>query len=109
MKKRIEITKGINQINNLIVLSGRDLGESQRKKLNIETLDKDSEQYTIVIPQNIVSINPSFFLGAFGISVRHFKTKENFLSKYEFDCNENAFITINDGINDALNNIDALR
>ncbi len=109
MRKNIEITKGIKKINDLLVLSGRDLGDTQRKKFSIDTLDIDQHQYIIIIPKNIVSINPSFFLGAFGKSVRYFKTKEKFLEKYEFDCNENAFISITDGINDALNNIDVMR
>lgn len=109
MKENIMITNGINKINELQVLSGRDLGEKQRQKFLIDTLDKDTKLYKVIIPKNIVSINPSFFLGTFGNSVRYFKTKEKFLEKYEFDCNENAFITIVDGINDALNNIDILR
>ncbi len=108
MKKDIEITKDINGVNEMLVLSGRELGVKQRKKLNIDSLDKDQNQYSVIIPENIVSINSSFFLGAFGKSVRHYKTKEKFLEKYEFKCNENTFITITDGINDALNNIDIL-
>lgn len=109
MRKKINITKGINNISELLVLSGRSLGEKQREKLQLENIDKDQNQYVINIPNNIVSINPSFFLGLFGKSVRFFKTKEEFLEKYKFECNSNVLITIYDGINDALNNIDVLR
>lgn len=108
MRKNIEITKGINNITDLLVLSGRDLGDKQRTKLDIDQLDIDDNKYSIIIPKNIVSVNTSFFLGAFGKSVRYFKSKENFLEKYEFICHENAFLTITDGITDALNNIDVL-
>lgn len=108
MKSKIEITKGIKDINKSLVISGRNLGEDQRKKFHMDAKDKDSNNYIITIPNNIISVNSSFFLGAFGKSVRNFKSKEKFLEKYEFNCNENALITINDGINDALNNVDIL-
>lgn len=108
MKSKIEITKGIKDINKSLVISGRDLGEEQRKKFGIDNKDMDSNNYIIAIPKNIVSVNSSFFLGAFGKSVRMLESKEKFLKKYEFDCNENALITIMDGINDALNNVDIL-
>lgn len=107
-KIEIEITKGIPQIEKLSVLCGRDLGNDQRKKCNIDELDNSNDDYIVIIPKNIVSINSSFFLGSFGKSVRVFKTKEKFLEKYEFSCNNNALLTITDGINDALNNVDAL-
>lgn len=109
MKEEITITNGINQVKDMLVLSGRDLGEKQRQKFSLDNIDKNTKLYKVIIPKNIVSINPSFFLGVFGNSVRYFKSKEKFLEKYEFDCNENAYFTIIDGINDALNNIDILR
>lgn len=91
-----------------IVLSGRDLGDNIRKKFKLDELDKDNEIYEVSFPKNIISISTSFFLAVFGKSVRNCGSKENFEKKYVFNVNSSLKSNINDGITDALNNVDGL-
>lgn len=109
MMKKIEI-KNFNkaQIDNMLVLLGRKLGYDMRKFFKFDDLDKDNEKYSIVFPNNILSLSTSFFLALFGDSVRTIGSKEKFKEKYSIKCNSNLDININDGINDALNNVDGL-
>ena len=46
--------------------------------------DASGTHVTIVIPNDTFSINMSFFLAAFGDSVRYYKTAENFFFHYSF-------------------------
>ncbi|UKI29376.1 MAG: hypothetical protein L6V78_03650 [Clostridium sp.] len=48
------------------------------------------------------NINVILFLALFGESVRKCGNKEEFLNKYNFDCNQNMMLNINDGIIDAF-------
>lgn len=43
------------------VFTGRDRGEKVRKESGIDRLYKTNEKITVVIPEDIRSINPSFF------------------------------------------------
>ena len=108
MTNKIDITSGISGINRYVTISGRQLGEKQRNKFKLDELDKDGNRYIIVIPENIISITSSFFLGTFGDSINFFKNRTEFLNKYTFECNNNINRNIDDGINDALNCIDPL-
>lgn len=97
-----------NKMKNLIVLSGRELGDNIRKRFKFDELDIDSNKYEIVFPENIISISTSFFLALFGESVRKCGSKEKFEDKYMFNVNSSLKSNINDGIIDALNNVDGL-
>ena len=97
-----------SKMKNLIVLSGRELGDNLRKNFKLNELDNNDKQYEIVFPENIISISTSFFLAMFGESVRKYGSKEKFEDKYIFNVNNNMKSNINDGINDALNNVDGL-
>lgn len=97
-----------NKMKNLIVLSGRELGDSIRKRLKFDELDVDDVKYEIIFPKNIISISTSFFLALFGESVRKCGSKEKFEEKYSFNVNSSLKSNINDGITDALNNVDGL-
>ena len=92
----------------MIVLSGRDLGYQLRNKMKLDQKDSDGKKYKVHFPKNIISISTSFFLALFGESVRKCGDKEVFLNKYSFECSDNMMININDGIIDALNNVDGL-
>lgn len=94
-------------INGDIVLSGRDRGEDLRKKLNLEKLEKENEIINIIIPEEVCSLNSSYFLGLFGHSVRLFG-ENKFLEKYNFQCDELIKENIIDGISSALKEGNAL-
>lgn len=90
------------------VISGRKYGKELREKLKINEIDNSTEDIKIIIPKDIFSFNSSCFLGMFGESVRKLGSKEKFLEKFIFDCSEIIKINIDDGISDALNNMNAL-
>ena len=97
-----------SKIKDLIVFTGRDLGIKMRTHFNFNEKDCDDKEYEISFPKNIISISTSFFLALFGDSVRKCGSKEKFESKYIFKVNNNIKLSINDGIVDALNNVDGL-
>lgn len=101
----VDYAKGVK---NMIVLSGRELGYQMRSKMNLDNFDENNKKYNVIFPENIISISTSFFLALFGESVRKCGGKEEFLNKYNFECNQNMMVNINDGIIDALNNVDGL-
>ena len=92
-------------IQNRKVLSGRDNGINLRNKLNIEKIEKEHDEIKIIIPKDVYALNSSFFLGWLGKNVKNLG-KDQFEKKYKFDCNDIVRLNIEDGINDALNNID---
>lgn len=106
--ENINVIKYDKKMKDMLVLSGRELGCQIRKKMNLDQIDIDGKKYKIVFPENIISISTSFFLALFGESVRKCGNKEEFLNKYSFDCDQNMMLNINDGIIDALNNVDGL-
>ena len=106
--ENINIIEYDKKMKDMIVLSGRELGYQIRAKMKLEKTDEDDKKYMVIFPQNIISISTSFFLALFGDSVRKCGDKEKFLNKYNFNCNQNMMVNINDGIIDALNNVDGL-
>jgi hypothetical protein len=62
---------------------GTEAGLAARKKLKLNRLDRREGVVTFQFPMDIWSINTSFFLGAFGDSVRKLG-KEKFKEKYHF-------------------------
>ncbi len=92
-------------IQNKKVLSGRDNGVNLRKRLEIDKIENENDEIKIIIPQDVFALNSSYFLGWLGKSVRDLG-KESFEKKYLFECNDIVKLNIEDGINDALNNID---
>ena len=108
MKKIDFGTYDKSKMSKFLVLSGRDLGNQIRKYFKLSECDNDTFQYEIVFPKNIISISTSFFLAVFGESVRKCSSKEKFEEKYVFNVNSNLKKNINDGIVDALNDVDWL-
>ncbi len=84
-----------------IVFSGRPEGMSVRASLNLDAEDSLPGPVVVVIPQRIISVNGSFFLGLFGQSVRNLGAVR-FQSKYTFDCREKVKTDIARGIRHAL-------
>ena len=66
------------------VFTGRDRGERVRLDSNIDLLADENEIIKIIIPDNLYSINPSFF-EEFLINVVRKYRKEGFLKKFIFE------------------------
>ena len=85
----------------VIVLSGRPKGVALRRRLGLDKKDIQPGQITIVVPQEIVSLNSSFFLGLFADSVTTLG-REKFEQKYLFECPSEIREDVEDGIRQAL-------
>ncbi|HZK56574.1 MAG TPA: hypothetical protein VFC84_20650 [Desulfosporosinus sp.] len=93
---------------NVKVLSGRDNGQALRKKLNLDEKDKTGEIVSVVIPDDLYSINSSYFLGLFGASIRALG-ESRFRERYIFKCDEIIQKNVEDGISRALKESNVLR
>lgn len=65
------------------VFTGRDRGELVREKSRVDEVEKEYSSVTIVIPNNVYSINPSFFEELF-VNVVKKLGKDDFLEKFNF-------------------------
>lgn len=65
------------------VFTGRDRGKSVREKSKIDFIEQNNDVVKIIIPDNLYSINPSFFEELF-INVVKRLGKEAFLNKFQF-------------------------
>jgi hypothetical protein len=83
------------------VFSGRDRGEFVRIKTKLEKIEQTHNEILFKVPEDIYAINPSFFLGLFGQSVRKFGEKK-FKEKFQFICSEIVKADILIGIERAL-------
>lgn len=83
------------------VYSGQNRGKDLRSSLTIEKLEKRYNKIIISIPEDTFSVNPSFFLGFLGKSVKTLGEK-SFKMKYKFVCTETIMENISEGIESAL-------
>jgi hypothetical protein len=83
------------------VFSGRDRGKYWRSAFRLDELDHDDSVVEVSIPDDILSINLSFFLSLFGESVR-FLGKDGFRQKYLFKCEPSLMPLIDQGIEQAV-------
>lgn len=67
------------------VFTGRDRGEDVRKASKIDEIERKYDTVNIIIPDNIYSINPSFFEELF-VNVVLKLGKEKFRDKFTFQC-----------------------
>lgn len=65
------------------VFTGRDRGKKVRIDCNIDNLENEYNSIEIIIPDNIYSINPSFFEELF-VNVVTKLGKDKFLEKFKF-------------------------
>lgn len=65
--------------------SGRPNGEAVRKELRLDEKDNDNNKYVFKMPEDTISINPSFYLGLLYNSLVHLKSLSKFDNKYSFD------------------------
>lgn len=86
------------------VLVGKVFGSNIRKILDLNTIDKNNEIVIVQIPESILFMTTSFFIGLFGPSVVKLN-KYGFKNKYNFVCNKMIYEVIEDGISRSLNKI----
>jgi hypothetical protein len=79
------------------VFSGRPKGEHVRKALILDTEDQSPDRVEVRVPDEIIALNRSFFLGLFGPSVRQLG-EEAFRKKYAFHSSSLALRDIEAGI-----------
>ncbi len=83
------------------VFTGRSRGVSDRKKLQLDVLDKSDEPVDVVIPAEVYTVTSSYFLGLFGESIRALG-REDFLAHYIFRAPDHISHKIDDWIARAL-------
>lgn len=94
--------------------TGRPQGEDVREKLNLNELDKDKNKKVVFnIPSDVISFNPSFYLGLLYDSYKSLKLK-GFENKYSFeiDTDDSEIVRIiandlEDGKRSALNSLES--
>ena len=82
------------------VFAGRERGEKVRHAAQLSSLDEQDVSVTVVVPEDIFSVNSSFFLGMFGESVRRLG-EEGFRAHYRFE-GKDISDTVEDGIREAI-------
>jgi len=91
------------------VFTGRDRGKYVRENSKIDEVESKYEEVNIVIPDNVYSINPSFF-EEFLVNVVKKLGKEVFLKKFKFTSEgDYEFVSpLNQAIDRILKNQTAL-
>lgn len=84
------------------VYVGRAQGEAARIRLALDSREDSATNVEITLPDNIYSMNSSYFLGLFAESVKKMGSKEAFKSKYHFHGPEYIMGFIDDYIDRAL-------
>lgn len=89
-------------------LVGRENGRTLRTALNtrgvnLESLENSHDKIKVIIPEHIVSMNRSFFLGAFADRARALG-KIGFINKYCFMTSEHIQNKIEDHVDYAIKN-----
>lgn len=100
---RLNIINGISYK----VLSGVDLGVTARKTFNLDLLDSQENIVTIQIPDEVYSVNSSFFSGMFQKSLKTLGEKV-FRERYLFECDDIIKMNVENGISNIVNTMDLL-
>ena len=99
----------LNQFNDQSykVLSGVNLGAEARKSFDLDTLDTIAETVTITIPDDVISVNSSFFSGLFQSSIKKLG-EVKFREHYVFECDEIIKMNVENGIFNIVKTLDLL-
>lgn len=91
------------------VFTGRDRGKLVREKSKLDSIEENNELVEIIIPDNIYSINPSFFEELF-VNVVKKLGKSEFLKKFKFTSlgDYDYEKPLNEAIDRILRNLTAL-
>lgn len=81
--KMLDLTKLVKDPESKVI-SGKDRGINARKEYDVDSLDTVSDRITVVLPQYIKIITPSFVMGMFSKSVLELGSVDAFMNKYEF-------------------------
>ena len=97
------------RVPNAKVFTGRDSGAQVRIKSKLDDIEQKYPQIKIIIPDNVYSINPSFFEELF-INVVIKLGREGFLNKFSFESlgNYQYEKPLNEAIDRILRNKTAL-
>lgn len=99
----------ISTINNkkYKVLSGVELGKTARKYFNLDLLDSQKNLVEFYVPDDVFSVNSSFFSGMFQKSIKTLGEK-TFRKQYSFACDEIIRLNIENGIMNITKTFDLL-
>ena len=99
----------LNEIKGKIykVLSGGDLGAEAREFFGLDLIDSQENIVTFVVPDEVFSVNSSFFSGAFQKSIKALGV-EKFRERYLFECDDIIRMNIENGIFNIANTVDLL-
>lgn len=89
------------------VLSGVELGEKARAEFGINILDSQKNEVEFFIPDDVYSVNSSFFSGLFQKSIKILGVNE-FKNRYTFTCDDIIRMNIDNGIFNIVNTLDLL-
>ena len=85
IRKQLKLEKSMRGTSSRgTAFAGRPEGQQVREVLKLKTLDADVYLYSIVLPDDTTSFNPSFYLGLFYESIKKLGW-EKFQEKYQFD------------------------
>ncbi len=89
MEKRIDLQKFLSDGGDY--LSGRPEGVMARNREGLDKFDlkKDGNKIILLISDDIIGINISFFLGLLSISLKQFSTREEILNKVKLEFTGN--------------------
>ena len=89
-------------------LAGKRKGLDVRTSERLDELDNADAPVQVIVPKHLYALSPSFFLGLFSRSLRHFESKEAFLAHYKFIGTEQIKSQVHDGIADYFSAKDAI-
>ena len=89
------------------VFAGRERGKYWRRQFKLDEIDTLDDIVNVLIPEDIISLNISFFLNLFGDSVRRLG-REGFKAHYHFQSDPILEPAIKQGIEQALKRSSAL-
>ena len=89
------------------VFAGRERGKYWRRQFKLDHVDLEEGSVDVLIPEDIISLNISFFLNLFGDSVRRLG-REGFKAHYHFKSDPILELAIEQGIDQALKRSSAL-
>jgi hypothetical protein len=89
------------------VFAGRERGKYWRVQFGLDSLDSASQEIRVLIPEDVISLNISFFLNLFGESIRKLG-REKFKEHYRFQSDPILLPVIEQGIDQALKRSSAL-
>lgn len=110
----IKINLGDYKNSKATFFTGRPQGEEVRQKLDLDKIDKKKDVNVIfIIPGDVVSFNPSFYLGLLFPSYKTLK-KEGFEKKYVFNVDSDDMEIVRllnndleDGKRNAINSLES--